>query len=219
VVYPEILEGGLAPPQVPGVWDALDDLRGKPALGVEEIQDLLAAAKPDGDYPVLAEIPDQTGFNCANVKQAGYYADTDFRCQVFRRCDIDGTETSYLCPNLTLFNQITLVCDWYYNINCANSAKYQDYSNARLYHSDWVLFDTPPEKPQGADDGQYNAILAANAGHPGKGHATGHAHHQSSSSSSSSHHSQGSHGSYSQGSHGHGQQAQLQSSNVQQAAY
>lgn len=146
VVYPPIVEGGDAPPQDPGVWDALDALRGKPALQAEEIQAILATAQEGVDYPNLAEIPDQTNFNCANVKQAGFYADSDSRCQVFRRCDIDGVQTSYLCPNKTVFNQIVLVCDWFFNVDCANSAKFYDYSNSRLYHANWVLLDTPPEK-------------------------------------------------------------------------
>jgi len=205
VVYPPIVEGGSPPPQVPGVWDALDQLRGRPAYGVDEIQDLLAAAKPDVDYPIIADIPDQISFSCANVKQAGYYADTDFRCQVFRRCDIDGVETSYLCPNQTLYNQITLVCDWFYNVACANSAKFQDYSNSRLYHSDWLLFDTPPEK-DGVDAAQVSAVYTANTG---RGKVSG-SHH--SSSSSSQHHSSSSH---TQG----GQRAQLEAASVNQPNY
>ena len=78
-VYPEIVEGGSPPPQNPSIWDALDVLRGGPHVPDDQVTDLLTNAKPDVDYPVLSEIPDVKSFSCVNVKQAGYYADTDFR--------------------------------------------------------------------------------------------------------------------------------------------
>ncbi|OQV15645.1 hypothetical protein BV898_10232 [Hypsibius exemplaris] len=136
--------GLLAPPQVPGVWDALDTLRGKQALTSEEINAILAIAQEGQDYPNLANIPADSSFQCGTRK--GYYADIQSRCQVFHRCDINGVETNYLCPNKTVFNQIDLVCDWFFNVNCPNSVQFYDYSNSRLYNSNWVLLDTPPEK-------------------------------------------------------------------------
>ena len=33
---------------------------------------------------------------------------------------------------LQLFNQISLICDWFFNVDCQQSAKYVDYSNSRL---------------------------------------------------------------------------------------
>jgi hypothetical protein len=131
--------------QVPGVWDALDGLRGKAALLTDPIQALLASAVPGKDYPTLAAVPDVKAFDCEKTHQAGFYADTDFQCQVIRRCDTNGILSSYLCPNQTLFNQITLVCDWFFNVDCANAKKYYDYSNSRLYQSDQVLLDTPAQ--------------------------------------------------------------------------
>lgn len=69
VVYPDIVSpGGIPPPQNPGVWDALDLLRGRGALISDEIQLILATAQPGKDYPILSDLPD-TSFNCANVKQ------------------------------------------------------------------------------------------------------------------------------------------------------
>ncbi|OWA51019.1 hypothetical protein BV898_15521 [Hypsibius exemplaris] len=164
VVYPPIVQGGVAPPQVPGVWDALDVLRGRPRIPDEELSALVAAAKPGVDYPDMGDIPDQISFNCANVKQAGYYADTDFKCKFYRRCDINGVETSYICPHQTLFNQILLTCDYWYNVDCSKSAQFQDYSNSRLYHSDWLFLDTPPDVDvTTVDAGQLAAVQAANA--------------------------------------------------------
>lgn len=34
---------------------------------------------------------------------------------------------------LQLFNQITLVCDWFWNVDCGQSKNFVDYSNSRLY--------------------------------------------------------------------------------------
>ena len=68
-------------------------------------------------WPTYNSIP-QTNFDCASKKQPGFYADVETRCQVFRRCDINGNMTSFLCTNMTVFNQITLTCDYWYNVDC-----------------------------------------------------------------------------------------------------
>ncbi|GAU95150.1 hypothetical protein RvY_06825 [Ramazzottius varieornatus] len=54
-----------------------------------------------------------------------------------------GNMTSYLCVNSIVFNQVTLICDAWYNVDCANSAQCETYANSRLY-TDLPLFDTPP---------------------------------------------------------------------------
>ncbi|OWA52249.1 hypothetical protein BV898_16707, partial [Hypsibius exemplaris] len=85
-------------------------------------------------------IPEPCGFQCANQKQPGFYADLDFKCQGFRRCDPNGVLYSFLCPNTTIFNQITLTCDPLgYNVDCSRSVGFYDFSNARLYHENWPL--------------------------------------------------------------------------------
>ncbi|OQV13993.1 hypothetical protein BV898_11765 [Hypsibius exemplaris] len=127
--------------QSPGIWDALDKLRGHLAIPTADIQELYYSVVPGTDFPIYSVIPD-TGFLCTSVNQAGYYADVDTRCQVFRRCPLDGVMTSYLCPNMTVFNQITLVCDWWYNVDCSQAKQFYDYSNTRLYQGvDVVLLD------------------------------------------------------------------------------
>jgi hypothetical protein len=128
-------------PQNPIVWEALDALRGRNALTIDEILNILAYAVAGKDYPIYNEVPN-TRFSCEKVHQAGFYADTDAACQVIRRCDINGVMWSFLCPNMTLFNQITLVCDWFFNVNCNNAVRYYDYSNPRLY-TQFDLLDTP----------------------------------------------------------------------------
>ena len=40
-----------------------------------------------------------------------------------------------------MFNQITLVCDWFWNVDCSQSRQFQDYSNSRLYQEGNVLLD------------------------------------------------------------------------------
>ena len=55
--------------------------------------------------------------------------------------------TDYLCPNRTIFNQVTLTCDWWYNYDCSVTNKFLTYANSRIQaHSENVpLFDSPPE--------------------------------------------------------------------------
>ncbi|XP_055331901.1 uncharacterized protein LOC129583875 [Paramacrobiotus metropolitanus] len=127
-------------PQNPGVWQALDQLRGSSAPSAADIQRIMANAVPGRDYPMLAYIP-QTTFSCSNVRQPGFYADPETRCQVFRRCEANNYMFSYICPNTTIFNQITLVCDYWYNVNCPNSQSFVDYSNPRIYIQNARLLD------------------------------------------------------------------------------
>ncbi|XP_055345654.1 uncharacterized protein LOC129593394 [Paramacrobiotus metropolitanus] len=125
------------------VWSALDQMRGsRVRLEVGDMQELYKSAKAGQDYPNLSAIPDTTSISCATQKP-GFYADTDplSRCQVIRRCDINGNLTSYLCPNMTIFNQITLICDWFFNVDCNQAKNFYDYSNSRLYQPDRVLLD------------------------------------------------------------------------------
>ncbi|XP_055348535.1 U-scoloptoxin(01)-Er1a-like [Paramacrobiotus metropolitanus] len=139
------------------VWDLL-----KPALNAAEVQAILAN-RDANQYPVYNAIP-QTGFSCASKKQPGFYADTEAQCQVFHRCDINGNQTSYLCVNSTVFNQVTLICDYFFNVDCQKFASYENFANSRLY-TDQPLFDTPPNDyvPPGVGAPQ---ILAAQPAAP-----------------------------------------------------
>jgi len=119
--------------QVPKVWDALAKLRGKDALSSAQIQDLYPNAVAGKDFPNNLVIPARS-IDCASVKP-GFHADVSdpSKCQIFDRCDVNGNLTSYICPAMSLFNQITLICDWWYNVDCSQSAQFVDYSNSRLY--------------------------------------------------------------------------------------
>ena len=39
-------------------------------------------------------------------------------------CDTLGKQYSYLCPNMTVFNQRFMVCDHWNHVNCSNSGEY-----------------------------------------------------------------------------------------------
>merc|ERR1712018_455269 len=58
-----------------------------------------------------------TDFSCDGKVFGGYYADLEMGCQVYNVCLSEPT--SCLCPNGTLFQQQTLNCDWWYNVDCA----------------------------------------------------------------------------------------------------
>lgn len=111
----------------------------KPALTSAEVLTLLSSK---ASYPMLSSIP-QTNFQCSSKAQPGFYADMEAQCQVFHRCDQAGNQTDYICVNSTVFNQITLVCDSWFNVDCERSLDYEDFANSRLY-TDQPLFDTPP---------------------------------------------------------------------------
>ncbi|XP_055356215.1 U-scoloptoxin(01)-Er1a-like [Paramacrobiotus metropolitanus] len=117
----------------------------KPALDVDQVMDILYNAKPGESFPIRKEIPKDITFDCSAKKNPGFYADTSpaSRCQIFHRCDVNGNMTSYLCIPPTLFNQITLVCDYFFNVDCERFSSYVDFANSRLY-TDQPLFDTPP---------------------------------------------------------------------------
>jgi len=130
--------------QTPPVWDALDQLRGK-HLDTSDLQILAAVAGTD--YPVLAEIPAAEAV--CDAAKPGFYANVGAgKCQAFDRCDVNGNITSYLCPNMTLFNQITLICDHWYNVDCDKSATFKDYSNSRLYTDKPLLDDQKDKAPK-----------------------------------------------------------------------
>jgi len=118
------------------VWDLLKPaLTSAEALTIENSRDANA-------YPTYNTIPD-TKFDCSSKAGPGFYADTEAGCQVFHRCDLAGNVTDYLCVNSTIFNQITLICDKWYNVDCGRSIELENFANSRLY-TDKPLFDSPP---------------------------------------------------------------------------
>ncbi|CAL1273656.1 unnamed protein product [Larinioides sclopetarius] len=78
--------------------------------------------EPGKDFPILKAIP-YTHFSCEN-RAPGFYADTQHRCQVYYQCSDKGRMQSFLCPNGTIFNQETFVCEWWHNVDCSKSEKH-----------------------------------------------------------------------------------------------
>lgn len=86
---------------------------------------------PLTDYPTYQSMP-VTAFKCSDVEYPGYYGDVEAQCQVFHVCQTDGRKNDFLCPIGTIFNQELLVCDWWQNFRCTDTANYYT-ANANLY--------------------------------------------------------------------------------------
>lgn len=123
-----------------------DMYRNAPPLDSEAVIDLLSIAQPGVSFPLNNKVPN-TGFDCAAQETPGYFADPapPSMCQAFYRCEINGNQMGFLCPNQTLFNQLTLTCDYYFNVDCAGSRNLYNFANSRLYQPGQPLFDTPPK--------------------------------------------------------------------------
>ncbi|GAB6019516.1 hypothetical protein CHUAL_001092, partial [Chamberlinius hualienensis] len=75
------------------------------------------------DYPTLRRPPQHTSFTCQD-KVPGIYADVETGCQVYHVCQSDERRESSLCVNGTVFNQESLACDWWYNVDCSASPRF-----------------------------------------------------------------------------------------------
>ncbi|XP_023335005.1 uncharacterized protein LOC111706376 [Eurytemora carolleeae] len=85
------------------------------------------------DYPTFNSVPD-TQFSCSAQEYPGIFADTFADCQAFYMCQPNGESTAFLCPNGTMFNQQYFVCDWWYNLDCAEQPNFYNY-NQLIYDS------------------------------------------------------------------------------------
>ncbi|XP_052837180.1 bromodomain-containing protein 4 isoform X2 [Drosophila gunungcola] len=113
------------------------------STGSEEANEAVAKAKgpnkhpgpstgrPGVDYPNYAEIP-QTSFECTKQRYKGFFGDPETNCQVWHYCDLNGGKASFLCPHGTIFSQIALTCDWWFNVKCSTTAQLY-VLNERLY--------------------------------------------------------------------------------------
>ncbi|KAK7070112.1 hypothetical protein SK128_006239, partial [Halocaridina rubra] len=75
------------------------------------------------DYPILDFIP-QTAFTCTpSMSKSGMmFADPETACQVYHVCNAHQ-KFSFLCPRGTIFNQDTVVCQWWYTVDCYAQAR------------------------------------------------------------------------------------------------
>ncbi|KAG8235059.1 hypothetical protein J437_LFUL015301 [Ladona fulva] len=111
------------------------------------------AGEPGLDYPTYGEIP-QTSFSCKDQRYKGFFGDPETRCQAWHYCDFNGGQASFLCPNGTIFSQVLLTCDWWFNVQC-NSTAQQYVINERLYKYIIPLVPSFPEDFQGPEVNQY----------------------------------------------------------------
>ncbi|GFR16298.1 chitin-binding type-2 domain-containing protein [Trichonephila clavata] len=81
---------------------------------------------PGVDYPVYSHLP-ETGFKClAHTSTPGFYADVESKCQMWHYCQPDGRHDRFLCPNGTVFDQMTRVCNWWFNVFCDDALNHYD---------------------------------------------------------------------------------------------
>ncbi|KAL1123074.1 hypothetical protein AAG570_002162 [Ranatra chinensis] len=100
--------------------------------------------RPGVDYPAHTDIP-ETHFNCKDQRYKGFFGDPETGCQVWHYCDLNGGQASFLCPNGTIFSQVALTCDWWFNVKCSSTAQLY-VLNERLYK--YIL----PQKPSFPED-------------------------------------------------------------------
>ncbi|XP_069695220.1 uncharacterized protein [Periplaneta americana] len=87
--------------------------------------------RPGIDYPTYSRIP-ETSFTCKNQRYKGFFGDPETSCQVWHYCDLNGGQASFLCPNGTMFSQVGLTCDWWFNVKCSSTPQLY-VLNERLY--------------------------------------------------------------------------------------
>ncbi|XP_055907840.1 signal element on autosome protein 2 [Eupeodes corollae] len=114
------------------------------------------SGRPGIDYPTLDRIP-VTSFDCQQQRYKGFFGDPETNCQVWHYCDLNGGKASFLCPNGTIFSQIALTCDWWFNVKCATTPQLY-VLNERLYK--YILPFTPkfPEDYSGPLVDKYLAL-------------------------------------------------------------
>ncbi|GIY62772.1 hypothetical protein CEXT_195431 [Caerostris extrusa] len=114
---------------------------------------------PGEDYPNYST---QTGFDCKQHENPGYYGDVEAQCQVFHICQADGRHNSFLCPLGTIFNQQYFVCVWWFNYDCADTTMYYNL-NADLYKG--AIGDTGgSDYGSGPVDGRVDSIIPPGVG-------------------------------------------------------
>ncbi|XP_044259553.1 uncharacterized protein LOC123008045 [Tribolium madens] len=112
--------------------------------------------RPGIDYPALSTIP-QTSFNCKTQRYKGFFGDPHTNCQVWHYCDLNGGQASFLCPNGTIFSQVALTCDWWYNVKCSSTTQLY-VLNERLYKYILPLAPKFPEDYSGPLVDRYLAL-------------------------------------------------------------
>jgi len=118
----------------PAYGGDLDTAASDPAGALDMLQNAIPGV-PGEDYPIYAEVP-ESGFTCDGQVDGGYYSDPEAECQAFHICTADGAgglaKYSFLCPNGTIFNQNYFICDWWFNVDCSESAALAEAKNSEI---------------------------------------------------------------------------------------
>ena len=77
--------------------------------------------------------------------------------QVWHYCDLNGGQASFLCPNGTIFSQVGLTCDWWFNVRCSSTPQLY-VLNERLYKYILPVAPSFPEDFSGPIVDQYLAL-------------------------------------------------------------
>ncbi|KAK2584670.1 hypothetical protein KPH14_007014 [Odynerus spinipes] len=109
--------------------------------------------KPNIDYPAYATIP-ETDFSCKEQRYKGFFGDPATDCQVWHYCDLNGGKASFLCPNGTIFSQVALTCDWWFNVKCESTTQLY-VLNERLYKYILPIMPKFPEDFTGPEVDRY----------------------------------------------------------------
>ncbi|XP_017793750.1 PREDICTED: uncharacterized protein LOC108575463 [Habropoda laboriosa] len=108
------------------------------------------------DYPAYSKIP-YTNFSCKEQRYKGFFGDPDTGCQVWHYCDLNGGKSSFLCPNGTIFSQVALTCDWWFNVKCETTTQLY-VLNERLYKYILPIMPKFPEDFTGPEVDRYLEI-------------------------------------------------------------
>uniref|UniRef100_A0A182NEI3 Chitin-binding type-2 domain-containing protein n=1 Tax=Anopheles dirus TaxID=7168 RepID=A0A182NEI3_9DIPT len=161
VERPELIEPAYEPTNYttvePETYVDTDKYRAGPPMLINKIVSPGPnTGKPGIDYPALSEIP-ETSFKCKEQRYKGFFGDPETNCQVWHYCDLNGGKASFLCPNGTIFSQVALTCDWWFNVKCSTTAQLY-VLNERLYK--YILPFTPkfPEDYSGPLVDKYLAL-------------------------------------------------------------
>ncbi|XP_076683376.1 uncharacterized protein LOC143376676 isoform X2 [Andrena cerasifolii] len=109
--------------------------------------------EPNVDYPAYSIIP-PTSFSCKEQRYKGFFGDPDTGCQVWHYCDLNGGKASFLCPNGTIFSQVALTCDWWFNVKCETTTQLY-VLNERLYKYILPVMPKFPEDFTGPEVDRY----------------------------------------------------------------
>nr|XP_050866109.1 uncharacterized protein LOC127071186 [Vespula vulgaris] len=128
----------------------------RPTINHPSLKYGVTRGKPNVDYPAYAVIP-ETEFSCKKQRYKGFFGDPSTGCQVWHYCDLNGGKSSFLCPNGTIFSQVALTCDWWFNVKCESTTQLY-VLNERLYKYILPIMPKFPEDFTGPEVDRYLEI-------------------------------------------------------------